>query len=296
MEKHGDVAGGVKVRRALLGALLLLAQACAGAAEHQVTWVEFPALKEFQGEPVTLSALLFRPTGAGPFPSVVMMHGCGGMLTSSGYLSVSFRHWAEVLAQNGYVALFPDSFGPRGQWSICDQQKRSILESRERPEDAYAAREWLAAQAWIASERIFLMGWSNGGSGTLHAMRTTRKERGFRAAVSFYPGCRVMVRSKPQYIPYAPLLILIGEADDWTPAAPCVEMTKNAKEAGAPMDIVTYPDAHHSFDRLNSPVRYRPDVRNLNKPDRLGATVGENPEARKDATRRTLEFFAQHLK
>jgi dienelactone hydrolase len=62
------------------------------------------------------------------------------------------------------------------------------------------------------------------------------------------------------------------------------------------MEIVVYPGAYHSFDRINLPVRYRPNVRNLNQPDRKGATAGEHPEARKQAIARTLEFFAQNLK
>ena len=105
-----------------------------------------------------------------------------------------------------------------------------------------------------------------------------------------------MSRAKPSYEAYAPLLILIGEADDWTPAAPCAQLAGIAQKQGALIEIVTYPGAHHSFDRINSPVRYRPNVRNLNKPDRLGATVGEHPQARADAIKRTLEFFAQALK
>jgi len=290
--KHAAVVRS-RVLGILLVGLVLPGQLPARAA-YDVAWVDFPALKEFQGQPVQLSALMFRPAGAGPFPAVVMLHGCSGMFTASGYPTASYRYWAELLAQNGYVAVLTDSFNPRGHWSICDLQKRPILESRERAEDAYATREWLAAQPYVHPGRIGLIGWSNGGTGTLYSMRASQAYRGFRAAVSFYPGCRTLSR-KP-YEPYAPLLILTGEADDWTPAAPCVEMTKNAKETGAPMEIVVYPGAHHAFDRINSPVRYRPTVRNLSKPDRLGATVGEHPEARKDAMRRTLEFLAQHLK
>jgi dienelactone hydrolase len=279
----------------LLSALLLLAHAPAATA-YETAWVEFPALKDFQGAPVQLSGLMFKPAGPGPFPAVVMLHGCSGMFTNSGYPTVSFRTWAELFAQNGYVAVLTDSFNPRGYRSICDLQKRPILESRERAEDAYATREWLATQPFVRPERIGLIGWSNGAGGTLWGMRESQPYRGFRSAVAFYPGCRTLSRAKAQYKPYAPLLILSGEADDWTPAAPCVEMTHNARAIGAPMEIVTYPGAHHAFDRINSPVRYRPNVRNLNRPDRLGATVGEHPEARKDAVRRTLEFFAQTLK
>jgi len=259
--------------------------------------VEFPALKQFEGKPVTLSGWLFRPDGAAPHPALVLMHGCGGMYSSQGDLTPSYRRWAELLQDAGYVALLVDSFTPRGEWSICAQQQRTILQSRERVEDAYAALQWLGTQPDIAQERIGLLGWSNGASGTLYAMRpSSRLGTGFRAAVAFYPGCAALSRAKTPYRPYAPLLILTGESDDWTPAAPCVTLAEIAKKQGASLEIVTYPGAYHSFDRINSPVRYRPNVRNPNQPGGKGATVGEHPQAREDAVRRTLEFLARTLK
>lgn len=280
---------------ALLAALPEL-PASAGAG-YDVEWVEFPALKEFNDELVHLSALQFKPGGLGPFPAVVLMHGCGGMYTPAGYITASYRAWAELLALDGYVALLVDSFNPRGYRTICELQKRPILESRERVEDAYAAARWLGQQPYIGASRIGLLGWSNGATGTLYSMRPgSKREPGFRAAVAFYPGCRNLSRAKSPYQTYAPLLILSGEEDDWTPAAPCVQLAGIAQKRGASLEIVTYPGAHHSFDRINLPVRYRPNVRNLNKPDRLGATVGEHPQARADAIKRTLEFFAQALK
>lgn len=280
----------------LLGSLLLLASSAA-CAVYEVEWADFPALKEFNGEPVELNALMYRPQGPGPFPALVLLHGCGGMYTSSGYITASYRYWAELLALEGYIALLVDSFNPRGQRSICDQQKRTILQSRERVEDAYAALRWLNQQPFVASGRIGLLGWSNGATGTLYSMRPkSRLDPGFRAAVAFYPGCRALSRATTPYQPYAPLLILIGEADDWTHAAPCRQLAETARSNGAPMEIVTYPGAHHSFDRINSPVRYRPNVRNPNQPGGRGATVGEHPGAREDAIKRTLEFFSKTLK
>lgn len=266
-------------------------------AAYDMEWVEFPALKDFEGEPVRLSALQYRPRSAGTFPALVLLHGCGGMYAPSGNITPSYLRWAELLAEDGYVVLLVDSFNPRGHRTICELQQRPILESRERVEDAYAAARWLSQQPYVGAGRIGLLGWSNGGTGTLYAMRLERRlEPAFRAAVAFYPGCRTLSRAKTPYHPYAPLLILTGGADDWTPAAPCADLIDIAKGLGAAADIVIYPGAHHSFDRVNLPVRYRPNVRNLNKPDRLGATVGEHPEAREAATRRTRDFFAQMLK
>ncbi|MBI4207894.1 MAG: dienelactone hydrolase family protein [Betaproteobacteria bacterium] len=280
----------------LLFFLTLLVPPFARAA-YDVEWVEFPALKAFNGEAVQLSALQFRPKGSGPIPAVVLLHGCSGMYTPSGYITASYRRWAEMLSEEGYVALLVDSFRPRGHWSICELQKRPIRESRERVEDAYAAAQWLHRQSYVASDRIGLLGWSNGGTGTLYSMRPGSKmEPGFQAAVAFYPGCRTLSGAKTPYRPYSPLLILSGEADDWTPAEPCKQLAAIAQKEGASLEIITYPGAHHSFDRIGLPVLYRPNVRNLNKPDRLGATVGEHPQAREDAVKRTLRFFARTLK
>ena len=273
-----------------------LLAAVAPSAAYEIDWVKFPALKAFNGQAVELEALMYRPTGGGPFPALVLMHGCGGMYTRSGNVTRSYRHWLDLLAEAGYVALLVDSFNPRGYPRICELDPRPIRESRERLQDAYAALQWLQKQVYVTKGRVGLLGWSNGGTGTLYAMRATQPLRGFRAAVAFYPGCRILSRSKTSYQVYAPTLILIGEADDWTPAEHCVALSQIAKEQGSPLEIVTYPRAHHSFDRINVPVRYRPDVRNLNKPDRRGATSGEHPEAREKAIKQTLQFFGQTLK
>jgi len=37
------------------------------------------------------------------------------------------------------------------------------------------------------------------------------------------------------------VLILIGEKDDWTPAAPCRALTEAAQQAGHPVTIKIYP-------------------------------------------------------
>ena len=283
------------LKRLVCSWLLVLAPVATSAA-YQSEWVRFPALEEFNGRPVELDALVYRPHGKGPFPALVLMHGCSGMYARNGNVTRSYLHWAELLAGNGYVAALVDSFNPRGYSRICELQQRPIRESRERVQDAYAAIRWLEQQDYVAKGRLGLLGWSNGATGTLYAMRSTQQHRGFRAAVAFYPGCRTLSRSRTPYTPYAPTLILTGEADDWTPAEHCVALAGIAKKQGAPLDIVTYPGAHHAFDRLNLPQRYRPDVRNLSKPDRRGATVGEHPEAREKAIERTLEFFGQLLR
>jgi dienelactone hydrolase len=65
----------------------------------------------------------------------------------------------------------------------------------------------------------------------------------FAAAVAFYPGCDP---------PTAPLetdtLILIGEADDWTPAQRCERWVDLVQRTGHIVQLKSYPGALHSFD------------------------------------------------
>ncbi len=59
---------------------------------------------------VLLRGELHRPLGKGPFPAVVLMHGC------SGWIPAAYRtldDYAQELSRRGYVALNLDSFGPR---------------------------------------------------------------------------------------------------------------------------------------------------------------------------------------
>jgi dienelactone hydrolase len=97
------------------------------------------------------------------------------------------------------------------------------------------------------------------------------------------------------YKPIAPLVILIGEKDDWTPAAPCQQLAAAAERAGYPVTIKVYPGAHHSFDSPN-PIRYVATRINPSAPSGRGATTGGDPRAWADSIRTVLAFFDQHLR
>lgn len=96
------------------------------------------------------------------------------------------------------------------------------------------------------------------------------------------------------YKPIAPVLILIGEKDDWTPADPCRKLAQVAGQAGYPVAIKVYPGAHHSFDSY-APVRYDATRVNPGSPSGRGATTGGNPKAWEDSIREVVPFFGQHL-
>ena len=270
-------------------------RACAwvAAACSIAAWASGEAIR-IPGPGVELEARLYRPAGPGPFPAIVMMHGCGGLWVRGGNEPTpNYRFWAEHFRDRGFMALHVDSFGSRGEREICTQKDRRISAARDRPRDAFAALAWLVAREDVDARRIHLMGWSNGAMAVLNALRPGAPGRPaeggpqFRSAVAFYPGCGALARG--EYSPVTPLLIQSGGADDWTPARNCVELARKAK--GAPLEIDVYEGAHHGFDSPSGSVRTRPDVRNLSSPSGWGATVGPNPEARTKAIERATAFI-----
>ncbi len=260
-------------RLAALLVALMLAMPPASAAER----VSVPA-----GPGLSLDTRLFRPSGPGPHPAVILLHGCGGRDDRRGEMTARDADWARRLAGAGFIVAAPESFGSRGLGQQCTVRERTVTPGRERRSDALAVREWLAAQPGVRAEAIALMGFSHGGSTVLHAADLP----GFAAFVAFYPGCRPLL-GKSGWAPAAPMLLLIGAADDWTPAAPC-----GALAAAHPaITYRAYPGAHHGFDAPNSPVRAREGVAfSANGTGRVH--VGTNEAARADALVRVPAFIA----
>src|SRR5437660_10708178 len=87
----------------------------------------------------TLRGVLFKPQGPGPFPGVVALHGCGGLVNRSGRIVRRFQDWGERLAAAGLSVLFPDSFTTRGLSAQCRVRESNVRTARERVADAQAA-------------------------------------------------------------------------------------------------------------------------------------------------------------
>ena len=145
------------------------------------------------------------------------------------------QDYAALFNRAGYSALVVDSLTPRYEVELCTQRSgsRRVTQSNRRL-DALGAVAYLAERADVDPRRIGLVGWSNGGSTVLAA--TNLRHRDVAAAlvqpafaVAFYPGCEADL--KRGYEAVAPLLMLVGQADDWTAAAPCRAL---AREAGGP--------------------------------------------------------------
>jgi dienelactone hydrolase len=233
-----------------------------------------------------LQAALVVPAGPPRGPAVVALHGCGGPFpTRDG-------PWAQLLAEQGHVVLLPDSFGTRGLGSQCNVRDRTVRASVQRRGDAIAAAKWLAARPGTPAGGVVLMGWSNGGNTTLYTAEAGRADLPpglFRAFVAFYPGCNTLAR-RPDWRPAAPMLILNGASDDWTPAAGCQPL---ADRLAGLVTVQIYPDAYHDFDALNKPVTVRRGAAFSGNGDG-NVHTGTNEAARADARTRVPAFIAAH--
>ena len=116
--------------------------------------------------------------------------------------------------------------------------------------DAYRALEKLSEHPNIDKNKVSITGWSLGGAVSLFSAwlplkNAITKELSFASHLPIYPPCFV----DPENTDFtdAPIHILIGENDNWTPAKPCIEFVKKINKKGN-VGLTIYPNAHHSFD------------------------------------------------
>jgi dienelactone hydrolase len=260
--------------RALIALLFLALPACA-SGQQSIT-IAGP-------EGLGLQAELFLPQGSARGPAILALHGCAGFRRRDGQITRLYRAWAAEFTTNGQAVLLPDSFSSRGQGEQCTVRDSQIRPGRERRQDAIAAATWLAAQPFAAPGGVVVMGWSHGGSTAL-ATAAQPEAAPIRAYVAMYPGCFLANRSAG-WRSSAPMLLLIGEADNWTRAEYCREL---AGRNGEMVTFRSYPGAHHGFDAPDTPLTER---MGLNTPTGR-ATYGTDHAARRDALAMVRAFIA----
>ena len=93
------------------------------------------------GDPVVISGELLFPQGTGPFPAVILAHGCGGILGAE-------RGWAAILREWGYATFVIDSFLGRSLREVCTNPE--TLTSTQRIPDAYGALRILISFIFVS--------------------------------------------------------------------------------------------------------------------------------------------------
>jgi dienelactone hydrolase len=249
-----------------------------------------------------LVGYLFKPQGPHParIAAVVMMHGRAGAYSEAAdgeyderTLSRRHQQWGHFWANQGYLALLVDGFGPRGyprgfpRFSY-DSRPDSLNEVTVRPLDAYGALAWLRSRSDVIPDRIGLQGWSNGGSASLAAMAqpsapgvvSPTPVTGFRGALVLYPACGLKGQFEEGLIPYAPIRVFQGTADEEVSPKRCAELVDKSRALGGNIELTLYPDATHDFDDPGTERRTNP----------------ANVAATSDVMPRAADFFRRLLR
>ncbi len=228
---------------------------------------------------VVLRAKLYLPATV-TAPAVIALHGCAGPLPRRD------DDWARRLAAQGHAVLLPDSFAARGLKSECRQRRHVASAYGARRADALAAAAWAQAQNFAPPGGVLLLGWSDGGTTVLAALNRAPAHL-LRGAIAFYPACATLSRD-PAWQPAAPLLILMGAADDWTPPAPCQALAARHPE----VTLTLFPGAYHDFDVPRDPV-HRLTGLPYTKDHNGMAHAGGNQAASARANRLVPAFFSR---
>jgi dienelactone hydrolase len=215
-----------------------------------------------------------KPEGPGPFPTVMLLPGCGGARPAQ-------VKSAEDLKAQGYFVVMVDFVAARGLQTLCGKVAQYFREIAT--QDIRDTLAYLKAQPFVDRSAIAALGWSTGGGAAIYHLAAARaNEPPFRATVLFYPICRGINPWKVS----TPGLMLLGALDDVNLPQHCQELAKALPE-GTSLQVRTYEGARHSFDdHTLRPVM--PFLGNM--------TVGYNREAATQAWDEVMKFLSAHLK
>ncbi len=217
------------------------------------------------------------PKGEGPFPAIVLLHGCRGHLSDN-----VARHWPDYLTGLGYAVFVVDSYGPRGT-NFCNQNSWLLNTGVViQAEDALGALDYLATLPSVDANRVGVMGFSTGAVAInryiVTFVRKTTEAANFKAAIAMYGTCWGI--SSSYNADSVPLMVIAGEKDVYHAPA-CI----SAAEYLPDIEVHVLPDAYHAFDSRSASGRTDPG----------GHYMRYSKLATNKARQPTKEFFAKHL-
>ncbi len=193
----------------------------------------------------TMRGYLVQPTGAGPFPTVLVIHENRG-------LNPYIEDVARRAATEGFLALAPDGLSPVGGYPGNDDDGRALqagLDQSKLRTDMVNSARYLKAHA-LSSGKLGVTGFCWGGGTTNFLAASLGAD--MHAGVPFY-GAAAETASVPSI--KAALLIQYAENDERINALwPAFEAA--LKASGVPHEMHMYPGTQHGFHN-NSTPRYQ---------------------------------------
>jgi carboxymethylenebutenolidase len=223
----------------------------------------------FNGSAGPIFGYFARPTRAGPFAALILIHANQG-------LNDHIRNVARRLAEQGYATLAPDYLSRHGGTSKVNPRSEGLSNIRELApwntvaEDTDAGCNYLRALSEVNSDRLGLLGFCWGGE---MAFAAATAVRGLRAVAVFYgrsPKPLELVNNIE-----APVIAHYGEKDPGVNQD--IPATEEAmRRFNKPYDFKIYSDAQHGFYNETTPDRF-------------------HPAAADEAWKKTLELFKKQL-
>jgi carboxymethylenebutenolidase len=214
----------------------------------------------------TVQAILYTPTGTGPFPAIIVIHEYWG-------LNDWVKEQASKLADQGYEALAIDLYRGRVATTpdVAHELMRGVPEDRAK-RDLHAAFEFLLSQPNVKKERIGAIGWCMGGG---YSLDVALQEPTLAADVINYGH----LATDPDALKKinAPILGLFGGQDHGITPDDVHKFEASMRQLGKKIDVKIYDDAGHAFENPNNKDGYR-------------------PADAADAWKRTVSFLAENLK
>ena len=180
---------------------------CFMVAEGRAQVVDIAAQLD-DGREMSVQGILHQPSGVGPFPAVIMLHGDGSLYTPycHGALAKQFAAW-------GYATLIVASSTGR------DGAGNRYLDYSFKDQANYArgAVRVLEKVPDIDGNRLGVWGHSRGGLTAIElATNPGELEAPFRAIVTIAPHCPAKVVAQ-----HAPLLLMVGTKDPKISVSAC---------------------------------------------------------------------------
>ncbi len=222
-------------------------------------------MTQYQRNGKAVSAYLAMPQGTGPFPAVIVIQEWWG-------LNAHIKDVAERFAREGYVALAPDLYHGKVTDDPNDAGKlMGALNRDEAIKDLLGGTQYLKGLKQARADRIGATGFCMGGSFALLLPCRTKE---IKAAAPYYGEVpdEATLRALA-----CPVLYIYGDADFWITRDDVKRLEAALKKYNKPGEVKIYSGAPHAFFNDSRKDVYR-------------------PQEAQDAWRRTLDFFAKHLK
>lgn len=200
-----------------------------------------------------------KPHGEGPFPVILMFHGCGRV-------DEPMPPYIKEAIKSGFACISVDSYGPRhlstieALTTVCTGLQ---LWGRDRAGDLIAVLNWAKTLDWVDNENIHAAGWSHGGWTIMDAIaledelsehsRISDLEKNpledLKSAFLVYPWCgagsfsmsRGWKRNVPSHMIVCGRDVVVG---DYLPK----RTAQKLKHEGIDIEVTYFECGTHSFD------------------------------------------------